>query len=459
MSFLEKKIRGIYDRHGEFRVYLIAFVLSILGCLSLGILTLFSIFADPLQKLLDYPQSTINKIIVIHVLGLNISTPLSGFIADAKGIWILPLFSFSGYTFSFTLLKYIIKHNLHEYYTYLCFFILGCSHVSFLFSCLLNSARSLGRYYRTLAISTPNLMISISSYIQIQIITIFYSPNYTSLQEYETNFMNLLNFFMILLTSSTILSLVGSLLTDLANKYQTVTEESPEADIDDFESFNTSPLLTGAATVLHSPGPSIIGSPMPWYVDEEGIANLDTGMSMISSGYLSLAENDTPYQVKVNKFAKDFMMYPLLLCCLVAIGSTEFFIANLNAILNNLDAPGKLDSSLETMSIASTLTRFIIMLSTDYVCSRFKISRLTIFTLCVMSCGASHIYLSSSPIASLNFPLVVVSNSILNSTVFTLFPAILASIYGIEILGTTWGKLRQRSPREDDDLLYDDLLQ
>lgn len=160
---------------------------------------------------------------------------------------------------------------------------------------------------------------------------------------------------------------------------------------------------------------------------------------MISSGYLSLAENDTPYQVKVNKFAKDFMMYPLLLCCLVAIGSTEFFIANLNAILNNLDAPGKLDSSLETMSIASTLTRFIIMLSTDYVCSRFKISRLTIFTLCVMSCGASHIYLSSSPIASLNFPLVVVSNSILNSTVFTLFPAILASIYGIEILGTTWG--------------------
>lgn len=439
MSFLEKKIRGIYDRHGEFRVYLIAFVLSILGCLSLGILTLFSIFADPLQKLLDYPQSTINKIIVIHVLGLNISTLLSGFIADAKGIWILPLFSFSGYTFSFTLLKYIIKHNLHEYYTYLCFFILGCSHVSFLFSCLLNSARSLGRYYRTLAISTPNLMISISSYIQIQIITIFYSPNYTSLQEYETNFMNLLNFFMILLTSSTILSLVGSLLTDLANKYQTVTEESPEADIDDFESFNTSPLLTGAATVLHSPGPSIIGSPMPWYVDEEGIANLDTGMSMISSGYLSLAENDTPYQVKVNKFAKDFMMYPLLLCCLVAIGSTEFFIANLNAILNNLDAPGKLDSSLETMSIASTLTRFIIMLSTDYVCSRFKISRLTIFTLCVMSCGASHIYLSSSPIASLNFPLVVVSNSILNSTVFTLFPAILASIYGIEILGTTWG--------------------
>lgn len=79
------------------------------------------------------------------------------------------------------------------------------------------------------------------------------------------------------------------------------------------------------------------------------------------------------------------------------------------------------------------------MIFTDWFCTSFKISRITIFTIAVISCGFTHVYLSSIPKSSIHFSMVVIFNSVLNSAVFTLFPAILASIYGIEILGTTWG--------------------
>jgi hypothetical protein len=446
--------RTVFKRYGPFTLYLSAFLLSVSSCLSLGILALFSFFADPLQRIMDYSQSTINKIIIFQVLGLSVFTPLSGYIADSKGIWILPIISFFGYFIGFNLIIFVINHKLSEYYVYLSFFIIGCSHVSFLFGCLLNSAKSLGRYYRTMAISTPNMMISFSSYIQIQILSYYFTPFDDSTIEIKKNFLNILRFFLILLMLSTFISFLGSKLTDFTEYHEINSTESSTSIHEEFSNFETSPLLTGAAAVLHSPKTSVLGSPISWYVDEESpMLNLDDELSLLSHSSRSVVQPvlsssmhsgfflhpASPYKQKVHKFLFDPLMYPLMMCCLMSIGATEFFIANLNAILTNLNLSNNLENSLQLISISSTITRFLIMLFADYVCTKFLISRITIFTIAVLSCGFSHIYLSSIPIASINFSIVVIFNSILNSAVFTLFPAILASIYGIEILGTTWG--------------------
>ncbi|KAG0677850.1 putative monocarboxylate transporter mch1 [Pichia californica] len=441
------QLKPFYKKYGAFNIYLLAFLLSVTSCLSLGILTLFSIFADPLQKILNYSQSTINTTIIFQVLGLNLFTPLSGYIADAKGIWILSIISLFGYFISFNLIILIIRNNLNHKFIYLSFFLMGCSHISFLFSCLLNSAKSLGRYYRTLSISTPNMMVAFSAYIQIQILATYFIPIDDSLNSIKENFINILYFFLLILMISCLFSFFGCKLTDWTEYYEFDYEESQTTVFEDFLSFETSPLLRGAATVLRSPQTSIIGSPRSWYVDEESsIINLEDELSMLSSSThlnsnsnLNLNSNLSPYKQKVNSFLFDPLMYPLMFSCLISIGSTEFFIANLNAILNNLNLSKKLDENLQLLSISSTVTRCIIMLFTDWFCTKFKISRITIFTICVIICGISHIYLSSIPINSINFSIVIIINSILNSSVFTLFPAILASIYGIEILGTTWG--------------------
>jgi hypothetical protein len=426
-------------------MYSLAFTFSISACLSLGILTLFSILAEPLQLVMGYSQTVINKTIISQMLGLSIFTPLSGYIADAEGVWILSIISLCGYVSGFTTIIYIVKHGLHENYVYLCFFVIGCSHVSFLFSCLINSAKSIGRYYRTLSISTPNMMVSFSSYVQIQIIRKFFQPRSDEIVDVRDNFINLLWFFLSILIISTLLSFMACKITDLTENLEYSLEDSTPSLHEDFLNFETSPLLTGAATVLHSTQTSLLGSPHNhnWYLEEETtLANIHDELSMLSASAHSnpsLSSRVTPYKSKVNKFLKDVMMYPLLLCCLMSIGSTEFFISNLNAILSNLNLSKHLDSSLQTLSITSTVTRCIIMLFTDTFCTRFEISRLTIYTCCMLLCGMSHLYLSSTPVPQVNFALVVIFNSILNSAVFTLFPAILASIYGIEILGTSWG--------------------
>lgn len=446
--------KGIYQRHGAFNLYLLAFLLSISACLSLGILTLFSIFAEPLQKIMGYSQSTINNTIIFQVLGLNLFTPLSGYIADAEGIWILSIISFFGYFIGFNTIIMSINNNLDKKYIYLSFFIIGCSHISFLFGCLLNSAKTLGRYYRTMAISTPNMMVAFSSYIQIQILKKYFQPIDNDIVNVKSNFISLLKFFMITLMISSFISFFACKLTDIIEYYEFDEEQIDTSNHESFLSFETSPLLIGAGTVLHSPENSIIGSPRSWYDGENSpMLNLDDELSLLSSESInqSVPTSDgilrimssfhelTPYKIKVRNFLSDPLMYPLLMCCLISIGSTEFFIANLNTILTNLNLSNYLDSNLQLLSICSTITRFIIMIFTDYICTRFQISRITIFTLSVIICGISHIYLSSIPVTSINFQFVMIMNSILNSAVFTLFPAILASIYGIEILGTTWG--------------------
>ncbi|GME67723.1 unnamed protein product [Ambrosiozyma monospora] len=187
---------------------------------------------------------------------------------------------------------------------------------------------------------------------------------------------------------------------------------------------------------MHSPQNSILGSPRSWYVEDSSMMNLDDELSMLSAS--TEVNGIMTYEKKIKNFFFDPLMYPILFCCLIAIGSTEFFLANMGSILKNLHST-QLDKNLKLFSVTSTVTRLIIMLCTDPFCTYFQVSRLTLVALSVIACAVSHIYLSSSDISTINFKLVVICNAVLNSSVFTLFPAILASIYGIEILGTTWG--------------------
>ncbi|ODV84301.1 hypothetical protein CANARDRAFT_24073 [[Candida] arabinofermentans NRRL YB-2248] len=425
LNILQTASLNLYRSHGAFKLYLLSFILSLVACLSLGILTLFSIFTDPFTNHLHYSQSIINNIIIFQTLGLNGLTPLCGYIADSKGIWILSAMSFTGYIIGFNMILLVYTTGADHRLMYLSFFIIGCSHGAFLFSCLLNCAKSFGRYYKTLSISTPNVMVAFSSFLQIKFMSAFLNND----SDPNVNFIHTLKFFLWSLAISSFVSLIACKLTDYIEFFE---KEYDHSEIEEFSNFETSPLLTGAGIVFHSPQGSILGSPRSWYVDDSELLNLDDELSMLSTS------TGTNYNDKIKKFSRDPLMYPLIFCCMISIGATEFFIANLSSILSNLQNTA-LDKNLQTFSVASTITRFLIMILTDYICTRFGVSRLTLISIIVLSCALSHLYLSSAPMNSVNVSLVVSLNAMLNSSVFTLFPAILASIYGIEILGTTWG--------------------
>lgn len=448
---LRRILLALYRRHGAYTLYLTSFLLTVVACLSLGILALFSIFSGPFQELLGYSQSVINTIIICQTIGMNISTPLSGYIADAKGTWILSVIAFVGYTLGFNLVLLILKIGLEHRFMYFAFFLIGCANAALLFSCLLNSAKSLGRYYKTLSISMPNMMVAFSSFLQIQAINLFFHDTQHPMQ----NFENIVQFFLYTLGASSLLSLAACRLTDGT---ETCEEEVDHSHHEEFHSFDASPLLSGAGVVIHSPSGAIIGSPHSWYVDDPAsLLNIDDELSMLSestSRYNAanvegltaedITSSSLNYDQKMKLFFRDPLMYPLINCCMMSIGTTEFFIANLGSVLKNMNS-NTLKDSLQVFSVASTLTRFSIMVLTDFLCTNFHLSRLTLFTVVVMLCGCSHLYLSTAPISGMHFETVVSLNAMLNSAVFTLVPAILASIYGLDILGTTWGVFNSSS--------------
>ncbi|KAH3662132.1 hypothetical protein OGAPHI_006313 [Ogataea philodendri] len=396
-----------------FRLYLLAFACSLLGSLSLGILALFSIFTQPLQRQLQYSQSAINKVIIAQTVGLNGFTPLCGLIADLKGTWILSLLALACYTMGFSLILLVYNNRiLDPTPVYFSFFVIGCAHGSLLFSCLLNCARSMGKHYKTLAIGTPNLMVAFSTFLQIHVLKLYFDDPDPTIA-----FQKTLKFFLYSLSASSVFSMIGCMITDRTEK--------KELQVDHFSNFDASPLLSGAGVVLASPP----GSPFSFRATEDlEYVQLDDQISVSSR----------TYQQKIVTFLTSPLMYPLIIAFFMSIGATEFFLTNLSTILSSLHQ-NTLDEKLQVYSISSTVARFAIMLLTDYVCMTFRISRLSIVSAVIILCGLGHFYLSCWPISTLHLNVIVVLNSILNSSLYTLFPAILASIYGLEILGTTYG--------------------
>ncbi|KAG7825848.1 hypothetical protein KL909_001080 [Ogataea angusta] len=391
------------------RSYTLAFGLSLIGSLSLGVLALFSIFTQPLQSRLRYPQSTINSIIIAQTLGLNGFTPLCGIIADLKGPWILSLFALACYLLGFSSVLFIYQNEvLDPIPVYISFFLIGCAHTCLLFSCLLNCARSLGKYYTTLAIGTPNLMIAFSTFLEIHML-----QNWFDESDPTRAFQQKLRFFMITLCASSIFAFVGCKITDRTEKN--------EHEIEHFSNFNASPLLSGGSAVLGSPKAAIATEDLEY-------VQLDDQMSASS----------VTYQQKIARFLRDPLMYPLNMAFFMAVGATEFFLTNLSSILSSLDQ-NTLDYNLQLYSITSTVIRFVIMVATDHVCAKYGVSRLSILASLIVMCGLGHVYLSSWPIPGLHINVIVVLNAVLNSGLYTLFPAVLAAVYGFEILGTTYG--------------------
>ncbi|KAG7895614.1 hypothetical protein KL936_000322 [Ogataea polymorpha] len=251
-------------------------------------------------------------------------------------------------------------------------------------------------------------MIAFSTFLEIHML-----QNWFDESDPTKAFQHKLRFFMITLCASSIFAFLGCKITDRTEKNEHETEH--------FSSFNASPLLSGGSAVLgsHSPKAAIATEDLEY-------VQLDDQMSASS----------VSYKHKISRFLRDPLMYPLNMAFFMAVGATEFFLTNLSSILSSLDQ-NTLDYNLQLYSITSTAIRFVIMVATDHVCAKYGISRLSILASLIVMCGLGHVYLSSWPIAGLHINVIVMLNAVLNSGLYTLFPAVLAAVYGFDILGTT----------------------
>lgn len=138
------------------------------------------------------------------------------------------------------------------------------------------------------------------------------------------------------------------------------------------------------------------------------------------------------HQQKFINFLKDPKMYILLASLFLILGPLETFQNNLNSLLGLVGHPEGLSNQIMLLSLFSTITRLVVGILSDYINKR------DILIALLMLGTSSHIlsYLSLN-ISTLS--IITVFNGITYGGVFTIYPTILAEIWGVEMLGSTWG--------------------
>lgn len=138
------------------------------------------------------------------------------------------------------------------------------------------------------------------------------------------------------------------------------------------------------------------------------------------------------HQQKFLNFLRDPKMYVLLASLFLILGPLETFQNNLNSLLGLVGHPEELNSQIILLSLFSTITRLVVGILSDYMNKRD-----ILITLLVLG-TASHL-LSYLNLQLSTLTIITIFNGITYGGVFTIYPTILAEIWSVEMLGSTWG--------------------
>lgn len=135
------------------------------------------------------------------------------------------------------------------------------------------------------------------------------------------------------------------------------------------------------------------------------------------------------HQEKFIKFLKSSIMWILLASFFVNLGPLETFQNNLNSILKHFHKSAALNQQIGVLSIFSTCSRLFVGFLSDYI------NKLWIL-LVILLVGTWCQYLS---ISYSYITLITVLDGFTYGGVFTIYPTIISDIWGVDILGSTWG--------------------
>lgn len=137
-------------------------------------------------------------------------------------------------------------------------------------------------------------------------------------------------------------------------------------------------------------------------------------------------------------FLTDPSAWLLLMTMILNIGPLETFQNNLGSILKKVNSKENLSDQLSVSATASTLTRLAIGGLSDYLASpyrRYPICRVWLLII-VIACGT----IGQFGVNYLrNFSVITSLNGCSYGGLFTLYPTIVATIWGVDMMGTTWG--------------------
>ncbi|SGZ55831.1 CIC11C00000000614 [Sungouiella intermedia] len=409
--FTHKIKNALASRYDLVHLKRLAFAIALTSCLSLGSIMLFSLFALALHNSVGLSYTQINFIVSLSAVGMYLCLPVLGYLADCYGPALLSLISIWAFcpayfvnaiivrlvSTHYELLPQLTPGNVAVLAVSFCF--IGLATSSLYFASLLTCARIYPNH-KSLAISMPVSCYGLSTLIGSQIMKLGYFHELKN----ELDLYRVFLFFAFLY-------LVVGILNFVSNSIVSLEQEVIFGE--------TEPLLSDSETS----------------VDCSSIS--DSSLTPVRSQRSALEPVD--HHSRFIAFLKDKSAWVFLLSLMLNVGPLESFQNNLGLIIQSTSSGNvQLTDQVSIIAALSTIIRLLIGVVADWISSEdrkhpvCKVWLLVGLTLIGTVGQFGVLYFP-------DFAIVSVLNGISYGGLFTTYPTIIASIWGVDLMGSTWG--------------------
>ncbi|KAI5965148.1 MCH1 [Candida pseudojiufengensis] len=380
------KIKAYLSQHISLtNLRLLAFFISLISCLVSGSILLFTLFTPSFHEILGLSYLQINFIASLSAGGMYLCLPVLGYLSDCYGPSILSFLSVWFFVPSYGLNSYLIQIGNNNIIFYcITFCMIGLATSSLYFSSLLSCAKIFPKQ-KGLAISLPISCYGLSSLMGSQLLKL----KYFKLDNSDLlNLVKVFNFFAWLYLIMGIFSFISS---SIVLVEQEVLYDLEEVDVE------TTPLISNNEPLT----------------PQRSIRSIDP----------------PNHKQRYFTFLKDYSAWIILISLILNVGPLESYQNNLSSITTILE-PIRMKSNLSDkvglLAFCSTITRLIVGGLSDLF-NKKKLNSVWILIIVIIF----------GIIGQWNNNIIF--NGISYGGVFTIYPTIVASVWGIDIMGSTWG--------------------
>lgn len=427
-----------------------AFLISLLSCLVSGSILLFTLFAPTFHSLLGLTYLQINFIASVSIGGMYLSLPILGYLSDCYGPSILLFLSMWLFVPAYFCNSLLVSKQYAGVWIYaITFGMIGLATSSLYFSNLLTCAK-IFPHHKGLAISLPVTCYGLSALLGSQVLKME-QFKYINKAENEgrigwvqgndkdhddsNNVLNLVRAFKFF----ALLYLIVGILSFVSSSIVIVEQDAIFEEFEDMITGDTTNATSSAsASASASSSGNINTDSFDLGASETTPLRHDPAHSYNELTPLrSRRSMDPPnHKQRYLRFLKDISAWVILISLILNIGPLESYQNNLSSIIA-LTTAQSMPSSAKSLDLSnkvgllatfSTLSRLILGVLIDLFQSH-KLNPIWLLV-CTIVVGSFGQWYNN-----------IILSGIAYGGLFTIYPTIVASVWGIDIMGSTWGSL------------------
>ncbi|KAI1275836.1 major facilitator superfamily domain-containing protein [Xylaria sp. FL0933] len=470
-SFVSHGSPGSNRRRRAVALRSVAFVFSVIGALTAGSVTVFSLYGHLFQSRLHYTQFQINGIASAMSIAMYMPVPIIGYMCDRFGPGLLSLISAvlagGGYALAAVLYQkgaqeaedHAAGHTTTFTPMLFAFVAIGVGTASLYLGTVTTCAKNFGRgKYRGLMLVAPIAGFGLSGMIVSQGASRLL---YEVQPDGSKGDVNVFHFFLFLSILFAVIGILGSFTLRIVDEEDLIDEAVEELE--------RSGLLDGSE-VFRRRAEQSYGT-----MAQSATLDADEDRSAVILDPSKDSGNDVYAKLKkawlLNAETRRFLADPTMWCFAISfwliIGPGESFINNLGTVIGTLTSPenGSKPPSAAThvsiMATVSTVARLVVASLSDFLSptpenqfvqtgitpslpalrQKLQVSRVILYVISALTFSVGSLVLASGVVQEHAGRFWIVSGSIGAGygAVFSLTPIIITMIWGVENFGTNFG--------------------